>query len=279
MPDVEIKTLPPGKVNTSDDQIRANIAANIRRQLPQVKPHEPQDLPVCLVAGGPSLNNSVADIRRCVRDGYGIVAVNGTAEWLLKHKITPHAHVVLDARPHNVRFVQQSIPGCKYMLASQCDPALFEAVKEHETWIWHCGSSAVAKEELDGYYLGHYHMVSAGSTVALGAIYLLRMLGFERFEIFGFDSCVLGDAHHAYAQAENDHQRVVRVEMGSHTFYCQPWMLSQFEDFVKATKHIGHLVEMIVHGNGLIATWLRLAADGRLPVINSMIEGSEHGSE
>ena len=49
-----------------------------------------------------------------------------------------------------------------------------------------------------------------GSTVTLRAIHLFRMLGFSKFEVYGFDSCIIGQ-HHAYEQKENDDEQVIDV--------------------------------------------------------------------
>ena len=61
--------------------------------------------------------------------------------------------------------------------------------------------------------------VPGGSTVVLRALPLMRMLGLSQFHLFGFDSCVLPEAHHAYPQPENDNPETSPIHCGaSRTF-------------------------------------------------------------
>jgi hypothetical protein len=86
----------------------------------------------------------------------------------------------------------------------------------------------------------------------LRAIPLLRMLGFKRFHLYGFDSC-LTDEHHAYAQPENDSEHVVSATVGGRVFRCHVWMLSQAQEFIDLVKFMGDEIDLQVHGDGLIS--------------------------
>jgi hypothetical protein len=98
----------------------------------------------------------------------------------------------------------------------------------------------------------------------LRAFSLLRMLGFYRFEVYGFDSCLRDDEHHAYAQPENasDTKNLVRVSCGDRVFRCKPWMASQAQEFIDLIRFIGDEIELVVHGDGLIAHIIKTAAEG-----------------
>jgi hypothetical protein len=122
---------------------------------------------------------------------------------------------------------------------------------------------------LDAFYGGrHWHGVVGGTTVASRAVILLRLLGFLRVDLFGVDSCVLGAAHHAYPQAENDGDDVRAFAVSPvdapdvrRVFRCTPWHIKQFEDFLQVIRVNGAHFLLNVHGDGLLAYALRASAD------------------
>lgn len=261
-----------GGINTPAATIREQIAANIRRPLPQARPHALNGSEVAIVGGGPSLLATLPELRDLAFQGVKIVALNNAAAWLVERNLRPSMHVLLDARPSNVRFVTAPIPQCRYLLASQCHPAMFEAVEGRDVTIWH----SVSEEDepaLQEWYDGHYHIVGGGTTVALRAIALLRMLGFFRMHLFGIDSCVMPVGHHAYAQPENDTDAVAQVYLVpadpvtgekrydlKRGFACTSWHLKQCEEFETTIKAMGEAFQLHVHGDGMLANMLKLGA-------------------
>ena len=67
-------------------------------------------------------------------------------------------------------------------------------------------------------------------------------------------------AHHAYEQPENDGQPLFPVTCGGRVYLCAPWMLAQATEFIGIVKFMGDLVELSVHGDGLIAGIIRTGA-------------------
>jgi hypothetical protein len=267
-----------GSVNVGADVILRNMAAAVRRPLPQARPYTAQHARVALVGGGPSLESTERELRDLVFDGAKVVAVNGAAAWLTARNIRPHMQVVLDARASNARFVAEAVPQCRYMLASQCAPETFDACAGRDVTLWHVVGGEDEKRLLDEWYDGHYYQVGGGTTVMLRAIMLLRMLGFVRMDVFGMDSCWLPDTrgtlrHHAYGQPENDGDKAVRVWLVPRdprtgeqmldrrkAFMCDPWHMKQWEDFQATLAAHGDSFLLNVHGDGLIAESLRMGA-------------------
>ncbi len=89
---------------------------------------------------------------------------------------------------------------------------------------------------------------------------LLRMLGYWKFEIYGFDSCLADGLHHAYKQPENDDERVINVTCGGRSFQCHPWMASQAQEFIDLMRKLADEIELVVHGDGLIRHIIETAA-------------------
>ena len=268
-----------GDINTTPDEIIEHVKHSIRLGYPQVKPGPMQAQRVCLIAGGPSLDDTFDEIRRLYFEGVLIVTVNGAYQWCLDRNIQPSAQIVLDARAGNARFVNPPAPRCKYLIASQCHPETWAQVEGRpEVYIWHGAASdnPHLKPILDEYYAGRWTALPGGTTVTVRAILLLRILGYIRFEIFGWDSCYMHGKHHAYAQTENDSDRpvAVAIEPTGHPelrrgFYVAPWMLKQLECALQTVKLYGDNFKFRVHGDGMIAYALECCATvGSVEIIN-----------
>lgn len=250
-----------GKVNTDDETLIAHIQSAIRRGLPQIRPNPLKTDRIVLLGGGPSLNDSIDEIRDLLFAGAKLVTANGSYHWAIQHNFRPSMQIVLDARATNARFVEPGIPNCTYVLASQCHPSMFDAVEGRDVWLFHAvDPEGIVKNVLDRYYLGHWHGITGGTTVVMRGLCLLRTLGYLRFDLFGVDSCLMGDQAHAFAQPENDGDKIVTVnahpdghpELGR-KFRATPWMLKQVEDFLQIIRVNGEHFLLHVHGDGLLA--------------------------
>jgi hypothetical protein len=275
-----------GEVNVTDDAILANIRSAIRRGHPQIAPCAPKPDRVCVVGSGPSLNDTVDELRQLYFEGAKIVTMNGAYQWCLERNFRPSTQIVLDARASNARFLQPAVPQCRYLLASQCAPELWDAVEGREhVWIFHShigeATDTPIGAELDGYYgKGYWCGVGGGVTVATRAIVLLRMLGYLRFDLFGVDCCWLDGQHHAFPQPENEHDRRMSVQLAltdtetdARTFTCSPWQLKQLENFIHLVKMTGDDFLLNVHGDGMLAHAFHLAATAGWDGITPRTEG------
>lgn len=264
-----------GVVNTPEEKVRENVRANVAGDWELLTPHEANDVEVMIVGGGPTVNEHVDEIKQKRAEGVKLVTLNNAYNWALDHGLTPSATVVVDSRPFNARFVKPVVDGCKYLVASQCDPSVFEGLPRDRTLIWHT-SAPFIKDILDEAYPLWYG-ITGGSTALLRAIPLMRSLGFKRFHLYGCDSCVkmgtpddpiggmsvtgvsalaAGESvgqHHAYPQPENDNEgRVYAVNVGGRTFWCKAWMVSQAQEFINLVHMLGDQFELEVHGDGLL---------------------------
>lgn len=265
-----------GKVNVDDEQLLANVRSAIRRPYPQIRPQGTNYDRVALVGGGPSLKDTEGELIELIKQGAKLVTMNGAYQWCLERNLFPKTQVVMDARPSNARFLNPEIPGCNYVLASQCAPETWDAVEGRENvWMFHAAAGATGdlKDLLDAHYLSQWFGVGGGVTVATRAIGMLRTLGYMRFDLFGVDSCFMDGKGHAYEQAENDHDKIYKFVASpsddpsmSKEFYCAPWHVKQFEDFLQLIRVNGQHFMLNVHGDGLLAHALRVNAELQLCV-------------
>ena len=248
-----------GRINVGETVADAQTRANVEAGWAHVTPHDKQEREVVLLAGGPSTQEHLRDIFKLRAEGAALVTVNGAYDWAMDNGLAPSAQIVLDAREFNARFTRRPHPTCKYLIASQVHPSVLEGLPRERTLLWHSGVSD-ANEALIREKTGYFFPVPGGSTVVLRAIPLLRMLGFARIHLFGFDSCVLGDKHHAYPQPENDREVTMPLTCGGRTFSCTPWMISQAAEFQDLVAFLGNEVELAVYGDGLIAHMIKHGA-------------------
>lgn len=244
------RTLRPG-----EQQIVRNVHHNIRLGVEQVRVYAPQETQVALCAGGPSLPAHYDDIRRLQLEGAEVVAVGNVGAQLAAVGIHPNGHVLMDGVPRNRTFVVGTAQ-TRYFVASQCDPSVFEALRHHQrVYIWHAGGLPEEKEILSEWYgTGGFFLILGGSYITLRAITLLHVLGYRWLHVFGFDSCLMEDAHHAYPQPNADGQRIEEVTVGGRTFRCNWWMLDQADQFIQSVRagRFGE-AELAIHGDGLIS--------------------------
>lgn len=238
------------------EKIASNVWHNIRLGYPQVGFYLPQNTPIVLCAGGASLLDHLKEITKLqLEDGAEVVALGNVANTLMSNGIKVNGHIILDGAPRNRSFV---IPtrDTRYFIASQCDPSVFKAVKDHKhVFIWHCGVVADEQKDLDNWYgPGGWFAIKGGSYITLRAISLLHVLGYKWMHVFGFDSCNHNGKHHAYLQPNADGQKGATIKLGGREFDCAFWQLDQATQFYESVqnKRFGE-AELAIYGDGLIA--------------------------
>lgn len=239
-----------GELNTEHEIVKQNIRTNIKGDWLQIEPHDTNNVELMLIGGGPSLSEQWDKIKEMQAEGAKVVALNGTYKECIDRGINPSAMVMVDARPFNARFVKPVIDNCKYFIASQCDPSVLEGLPKERTYLWHTLSEEM-KTDLNERY-ERWYGVPGGSTVLLRAIPMFRMLGFKKFHLFGCDSCLIDNKHHAYEQKENDGAMVVPVTVGGRVFQCNAWQVCQAQEFIETIKFLGDEIELEVYGDGLL---------------------------
>jgi len=250
-------------LNSEEEKIRANVRYNVGQCWMMGGPQEENDSELMILGGGPSLDQYLDEIKKNIADGVKVITLNGAYNWAINHGIDPGAQIIVDARPFNSRFVEPLHPTCRYLIASQADPSVFENLPADRTFIWHTSAELIEDILKDAYPAG-YFVIPGGSTVLLRAIPLLRQFGYRKFILYGCDSCLTEDnKHHAYAQAENDQSMIlpVIVNPGGRIFRCHTWMVSQAQEFIGMIQQLGDVIELDVKGDGLLAHILKTGAD------------------
>lgn len=234
--------------NTNEERRTENIRSACRRDVPWVTATEPHEGHVAIVAGGPSMRDGLGELRRRKECGQQLWAVNGTAAFLRTQGLVPDGHVLVDARPENIAFLDGAAPETMHYLASQCAPTLFDAVENVQ--LWHANSPGMADLLKD---CRETALIGGGSTVGLQALALAFALGYRKIHLYGFDSSYRGAEGHAYPQAMNAADPIVTAVIGDRSFLATPWMVQQVEEFQATAAELEALGTTItVHGDGML---------------------------
>ena len=240
-------------VNVADHTITDNIKANVQRDVPWFSGFGPQAKAAIVCCGGPSLTDSLSEIRWHARNGSRIITVNNAWRVLVEAGIKPDACILLDARPENVQFIQGG-EHLKWFVASQCDASIFDGLKDHDLVMWHSHIGDEIEVIVKPFMETHpICLVPGGGTVGLRAINLCWLSGYDKIHVYGLDGSYEGDKHHAYAQPLNDGEHVLTVLHGGKSYQCSTWMARQAEEFQDQWRFLNaRKVNIFVHGRGLI---------------------------
>lgn len=245
------------EINTAKEQVISNIQSACCRNLPWLSMKDPHGKEIAIIGGGPSLAESIGEIKLKSENGTVIAALNGTADFLHKNGIRVDWHIALDARPENVRFVKSGVAE-QYWIASQCHPSLFDTLA---AWVKEVTIFHPHVQDIEKYLIGtgEVTLVGGGSTIGLISISLAYTQGFRKIHLYGYDSSYRDENHHAYVQPENDNENCVEALVGNRRFKAAAWMIRQVQEFQMTAQYLADLdCEIHVHGDGLLpyTAWL-----------------------
>lgn len=238
--------------NCTDEFLTNNIKASLTLPHPildaGIKAHNNM---LCIVGGGPSLAESIEDIRRKQKSGAAIWALNNSFKYLRDNGIEPNAHIMLDAREKNAAFVPENSPATLFYSAS-CHPNVFEAASHAggKIIVWYPAIAGITDLLANRKAI----LIATGNSVGLKAMGLAMVMGFLDVHLYGFDSSYRGDENHAYKQPLNDSERVIDVQVNGRKFKTAAWMAMQAEEFKQISKDLceNHGMAFTVHGDGLL---------------------------
>lgn len=240
--------------NTEDGGLVSNVTSSSRRGLPEVDEVKPHGIPAVICGGGPSLEDTLETIRSLQSCGAHVFALNGTASFLTQNGIRPDYQIILDPRPINVKFIEQRW-ATELLLCSQVHPDLFDHAAKigYPVTLWHPAIQGIEKHIPQDNPL----LVSVSLSVGLSSLSLIHTLGYRELHLFGYDSSHRQEKSHAYEQAWNASDEIVRCCVDSQVFYSSMSMAGQANQFRQLTDMVQKFgAKVHVYGSGLVpAMW------------------------
>ena len=165
------------------------MAHAVKQAFPRLAKVPVANQSISLIGYGPSLEDSWRNITR------PIMTMSGAHDFLIERGIIPEFHCEMDPRKHKAMMLNPH-PGVYYLMASVCHPLMWEKLKGFKVALWHCVSSAetsswIARNDPDTL------LVSGGSCIGLVAIHLAGCMGFNHFELHGYDGSYRNGKRHA----------------------------------------------------------------------------------
>jgi uncharacterized Rossmann fold enzyme len=251
-------------VNNSTEAILANIATNLRRQLPELKQQEPTETPLAIVAGGPSLHDYLSILRSFLPDCH-VLSVNGAYKFLRSVGIESDYFTLIDSRRENVVHVDSPRDGTKHYLASQVHPDVFDSLRDYDVTLFNLATETglEATKHLPD---PKSYLVSPIGMASVYAVYLAAALGYKKIFLFGYDFSHKEGETYAFEQAMNKSDTPFEVTLGGRKFKTTMALARTAEQFVRA-------ISPLISGCKLD---VRMMSSGLLPeVIKASMESTE----
>jgi len=228
--------------------IRANVQAALARHLPELVPALVRhDGTMVCVGSGPSMPGLVEEIRAERAAGRPIFAVKGAHDFLCRAGIQPDLWMCVDPRDRT-NLLEEANDFTTYLISSRCDATMFDALQSKRVFVVHTW----AKEEHCDEYNGKL-LLGGGSTSGLRAITAGYALGFNRFVLYGYDSCLAKDkATKRFTGEGVEPTKILDVIVDGKRFWTNGAMAQQaheFQDYYTAMPDL----QIAVKGGGLIA--------------------------
>lgn len=216
------------------EDIRRAVAKNIARLLPPLPCGPPVLGAISVCGNGPSLRELQPP------DG-PVAALNGAWRAL---KRTPDFIIAYDPAPENLAWFKGAPREATYLLGSRMDPRVFDMLKHHKVFIWHCA---------DTIEKGMAPQIGGGASVGSHGLNVLAAMGYTHFDLYGYDSCYAEDgAHHATQQ--DWAERVPKAfQVGDRMFVAADWMVAQVESILEQIPANRNDYTVNVMGDGLLA--------------------------
>ncbi len=169
-----------------DKSCRRNVRLSLRRGL-RVCGWSPKRVgSLAIVGSGPSVSGYLGELKEWPGE---IWAINGAYRYLIENGVHVHGFVGLDPVPGLKEYVEVRRGHTTFLLASVCDPSVFDELKDEDVWLWHSKQG-----ELFRYPKGS-QVVGGGTTCLTRAPFLAHMVGWRDITVYGADSSFDEDAY------------------------------------------------------------------------------------
>lgn len=232
----------------SETRLKENLDYSLKLNLPLVTRNLPFEKAVSICGGGPSLSYTLDELQG------DIWACNGTHDWLIEKGIIPDFAFFWDAGDKTIEYLRNPRQDIIYLIASQCKPEIFEALKDYQVYIWNPGC-----DMLDKYWIENHRkevVVSGGRACMTRAPFLAYYMGYRDIHLFGADSSLADDGK-SHVGAGTENRGVTEIICAGRKFMAPLWMAGQAQEFNEMIDVLKD-ADIKVHGDGLLPHIARL---------------------
>jgi len=206
--------------------------------LEELKDTFPKDIPVILVAAGPSVEESIEDLKK-VNGRAIIIAADRILDYLLNHGIEPDFVASMDPKKKTTNFSKREHVSVPMFCTSQTKGEIMDK---------HVGKKIFC--DLDDYFRDLYFQLTGiefeipiAGSVAIMAFTVALYLGAKDIILVGQDLAFSGDVTHVGGVISNPHgdqSTMVEGVNGEMVRSRYDWVayLEWFEDMIKINKHV-----------------------------------------
>lgn len=251
------------------DNVRINTARDLTRlvKMPEFKIYKGDNSSIALIGGGPSLKKTIEK----AKEFSVAIACGSSNDFVVNSGIVPTYTVVCDPDPVTIKYLTKLNKTTKYLIASCCDPSLFEHLKDYDVYLWHCHSEEQAA------YLKTvetpYEAVCGGCTVGLRSQSIAILFGYRNLHYFGFDSCLSEEDHHAYEFATEEEKQQIgvvhEIKIGHErpnekVYKALGYQMAQAAHYKEFYQEFNAYFNPTFHGEGLLPDLMRLVQNRSL---------------
>jgi len=240
-----------------------HIKAALERGLEEFGPSDPHDKEIAIVGSGPSVKKQVKRIKKLMDKGVMVLAVKAAHDFLIKKGVIPHAALAVDPQDHIWKCFQKKLPKGSvrrpaYLIASQCHASTFDYLDDQRVILWHLLATSSAE------FLKGRIQIGGGSTSGSRAVVLAYMMGFRKFHLFGFDSCLEPGKNSMLRKIDgqrwSEDDKILELVCEGKTFYADPAIAAQANEIQDVFSMLEG-AKFKAYGKGLIQTVIRANAN------------------
>ena len=276
-----LSALPEGEAPLNDSGIIEQVRANATRDdVPNLRGSIYQEATMVFVAGGPSINKFVSEIRaKCADPAYDVYTSNKTCQWMLANGMKPKYHVIIDPMEHKKLDLDYEADDVTMVLGLQCHPAVFDEAKTRGRKCLKFLAASTTRKNAD---VSDAEAAQAAVTpknpelIAIGGgsmagtrmIYLAAALGYRRLEFYGLDGCsemLPNGVVNNYGYPKPRGEAVIEVEAANgRKFHSTVSLARQADELVKLLENLPGL-DVVIHGDSFMSNQLQMLNALRAP--------------
>lgn len=269
-----LDALPVGEAPLNDAGIIEQVKANaLRDDVPNLRGSIYQEATMVFVAGGPSLNKFVDEIRaKCSDPAYDVYTSNKTCQWMLSHGMRPKYHVIIDPMEHKKLDLDYEADDVTMVLGLQCHPAVFDEAKARGRKVLKFLAASTTRKNAN---VSDAEAAQAAVTpknpelIAIGGgsmcgtrmIYLAHALGYRRLEFYGLDGCsemLSNGVVNNYAYPKPRGETIIEVVAANgRKFHSTASFARQADELVKLLENLPGL-DVEIHGDSFMSNQLAM---------------------